>query len=66
MLFYTGTTVVTRYTSATLSETYSITDGDVPPLMIDVAADSPCEVTSDKPILIAMVVNNQIASAGTW
>lgn len=57
-----GDTVVTRYLTGSTSETHTITKTKYPPLQIDVAAGAPCELTSDKPILVTQVVNQPIAT----
>lgn len=59
-----GDTVITRYTSSSTSETWIITPSTVPPLTIDVAADSPCELMADKNILVSMVINNHVVDQG--
>ena len=53
-----------RYTSDVAFDTHTVTISTVPPLAIEVAADSPCELIADKPILVVLVVNNQVVDQG--
>lgn len=51
-----GVTTVTRYLSSTTSDTHTVTYGEYLP--IDVASNTPCELTADKPIMVTQVVND--------
>ncbi|XP_052774617.1 uncharacterized protein LOC128213126 [Mya arenaria] len=58
------TTTVKRYTTISAFDTYTLTVGQIPPVIIDVASTSPCEITSDQPIMVVQVVGNPTATQG--
>lgn len=59
-----GNTVIKRYLTNSTFDSYTITPSKNPPQLIDVAVGSPCELISDKPVIVIQVINPPTGTEG--